>query len=117
MTCDPGCVMCDGDLSHGLSGRAEVARREIPGAVAKLTQFVVDNPAQVLLLAAGTVVVMAAARNVVKPKGLVEALALQMVLSAAAPLAAKVIVERGWLTFSVRDADGRLVTAATKKEL
>lgn len=90
--------------------RLEMARREIPYTVQRLTQFVVDNPRQFAMLAAGTVVLCAAARNIVKPKNLIEALALQAVFTAAAPLVAKQVVERGWLTFKVRDADGALMT-------
>jgi hypothetical protein len=92
------------------AGRVEMARREIPYAVQRLTQFAVDNPAQVALIAAAAIVVTAAARNIVRPKTLIEAVALMAVLDAGGALAAKQVFERGWLNFRVRDADGALVT-------
>jgi hypothetical protein len=99
-----------------ISGRVDAARRELPFAVQKLTQFVVDNPAQVVLLGAGTIVACMAARTITRPRTVLEALALQAVLTAAAPLAAKQVIDRGWLTFRIRDADGALVTARPAKE-
>lgn len=93
------------------AGRLEAARRELPFAVQRFTQFVVDNPGQMALLAAGTVAVMCAARNIARPRTVIEVLALQLVLTAGAPLAVRQAVDRGWLTFRVRDDDGNLVAA------
>lgn len=95
--------------------RAELARREIPFAVQRLAQFVVDNPLQVALIGAGALTAVAAARNIVKPRNLLEVVAMCLVLEAATPWACKQIVERGWLPFRVRDADGHLVTLQTGK--
>lgn len=92
------------------SDRLGEFRRELPGAVARVTEFIVDNPAQVALIAAGTVVLAAAARNIIRPKTITEALALQVLLTAAAPAAAHQVITRGWLTFRVRDASGTLIT-------
>jgi hypothetical protein len=91
-------------------GRLGEFRRELPGAVARITEFVVDNPGQVALIAAGTVVLAAAARNIARPKTITEVIALQVLLTAAMPLIAGQVVQRGWLTVRVRDASGALVT-------
>jgi hypothetical protein len=98
-------------LDRGLEGRLYQFRRELPGAVAKITEFVADNPGQVALIVAGTIVLATAARNVARPKTVVEVLALQAVLTAAAPLAVHAAIERGWLKFRVRDHHGCLVPA------
>jgi hypothetical protein len=98
-------------LGRGAEGRLYQFRRELPGAVAKVTEFVADNPAQVALIVAGTIVLTAAGRNIARPKTIVEVLALQAVLTAAAPLAVHTAVERGWLKFRVRDQHGALVPA------
>lgn len=94
-------------LALGARGRLEQFRRDVPGAVGQLAAFVVDNPGQVALLCAGTFVVAAAARNIVRPKTVVELLALQAVMTAAAPYVAGEIVKRGWLKFRVRDPAGQ----------
>lgn len=97
-------------LDRGLEGRLYQFRRELPGAVARITEFMVDNPGQVALIAAGTVVLAAAARNIARPKTVAELLALQAVLTAAAPAIVHQVVKRGWLAFRIRDADGQLIT-------
>lgn len=96
-------------LDRGLEGRVYQFRRELPGAVARLTEFVLDNPGQMALIAAGTVVLTIAARNIARPRTVVEVLALQAVLTAAAPVIAEQVFTRGWLTFRVRDPAGNLV--------
>jgi hypothetical protein len=93
-----------------MTAQLEEFRRELPGAVARITEFVVDNPGQVALIAAGTIVLAAAARNIVKPKTVTEMLALQVMLTAAGPVIAHQVITRGWLTFRVRDASGALIS-------
>jgi hypothetical protein len=97
-------------------GRLEEFRRQVPGAVAQVAGFVADNPAQVALIVAGTIVLTTAARNIARPKTIVEVLALQTMLTAAAPLAVHTAIERGWLKFRVRDHHGCLVPAFDPEE-
>jgi len=115
------CPECYPERAMAMAGpqagtRLETARRQLPGAVLRITEFVVDNPGQCALLAAGTVVVTAMARNLVKPRTVLEMLALHAVLTASAPLVAEQVVKRGWLTFRVRDADGNLITVHPEEE-
>lgn len=91
------------------AGRIEAAKRELPFAVQRLTQFIVDNPVPVMVVGAGALVLGMAARNVCKPRGLVENVALLIVLDAVAAYGATEIVKRGWLSLKVRDEDGNLV--------
>jgi hypothetical protein len=99
------------ELQPAPVNRLQAARQELPYAVQRFTQFAVDNPGQVALLLAGTVVLSAAATNIVKPKNVLEALALYVVLMGATPFITRQAVEHGWLgALKVRDADGNLVT-------
>lgn len=74
-----------------------------------MAQVVVDNPGQVAAVAAATIVLTRAAVNAVRPRTAVEGLALMLVLQLAVPKLAQLAVERGYLRFRVRDADGKLV--------
>jgi hypothetical protein len=89
-------------IALGARGRLDRLREEIPAAAGQLAAFVVDNPGQVAVLCAATIVIAAAARNIVRPRSLVEVLALQAIVTASAPLIVGQAVNRGWLTFRVR---------------
>jgi hypothetical protein len=97
-------------------GRAESLRQELPGAVAAITRVVADNPGQFALIAAGTMVATRAAFNLVKPRTALEALALAVVLQVGLPVLATRAIERGWLKFRTRDADGCLVPLAVTRD-
>jgi hypothetical protein len=104
--CDIECDYCP----HGVTtGRIERLQRELPEVAAKVVQAVVDNPAQFALLGAGTIVATRAAMNIMRPRSAFEALALMVVLQIGLPKLALMAVERGWITFRVRDIDGNLV--------
>lgn len=89
--------------------RLEQLREDLPEAAANITQLVVDNPAQFALMTAGTIVIARAAFNIVRPRTLLEALALAVVLQIGLPQAALAAIDHGWLKFKVRDAHGCLV--------
>jgi hypothetical protein len=90
------------------SARAERLRRRLPEALKTVTQIAVDNPGQCLLMLAAAVTITAAARNLVRPRTLAEALALAVVLDVGCSWAAAEAIDRGILTFRLRDADGQL---------
>lgn len=90
-------------------GRLEQLRDDLPDVAAGITQLVVDNPAQVALMTAGTVVIARAAFNIVRPRTVLEALALAVVLQIGLPRLASAALEHGWIKFKVRDAHGCLV--------
>ena len=89
--------------------RLENYRREIPEVVGKLAQVVVDNPGPMVLVTAGSMVAAKMALNLVKPRTMGEAIALCIVLQVALPKLAWAAVEKGWITFRVRDEDGNLI--------
>jgi hypothetical protein len=91
-------------LLHG--SRVEQLRVQVPALAEKITQLVVDNPAQFALLMAGGIVLGRAAVNIVRPRTGLEALALAAVLQAGVPLLASQVLERGWIRLRVRDEDG-----------
>lgn len=96
------------DLSP--ADRVDAMRRELPYAMQRFTQFVVDNPVQIGLVGAGALVAGMAARNICRPRNLVEVLAVMAVLDVAGCLALKKVVEHDWLNLKVRDEDGKLVS-------
>ena len=89
--------------------RIEEARAVLPKAVARMTQLVVDNPAQFAFAAAGSMVFAKILVNLVKPRTPLEALAVLVVAECATPFLLKGAIDRGYLKFRVRDADGNLV--------
>jgi hypothetical protein len=95
-------------LLHGIS-RIEQLRQGLPEAVGRMAQVVADNPGQFALILAGTVVASQVAFNLMKPRSVGQALALMIVLNVGLPKLAAAAIERGWITFRVRDADGNLV--------
>lgn len=89
--------------------RLEQVRDRLPGAAAQLTQFVVDNPGQMVMIGAGTIVLTRAAFNLVRPRTALEALALFTLLQISLPHLAMLGIEKGWLNFKLRDPAGCLV--------
>jgi hypothetical protein len=89
--------------------RIERIRQDLPETVGKIAQVVVDNPGQMALIAAATVVLTRAAANIVRPRTPLEGLALLVVLNIAMPKLAMMAAERGWLAFKTRDQDGKLI--------
>jgi hypothetical protein len=108
--------LCAEFSRRSLSGRAEAMRKVLPGTVAGMTQVVIDNPGQFALVMAGGMVAARAAFNLVKPKTPLECLALAVVLQVGLPMLAMKSVERGWLKFRTRDADGNLVPLVTGRQ-
>jgi hypothetical protein len=102
-------------LLHG--SRIEQLRVQVPVLAEKLTQLVVDNPAQFALLFAGGIVLGRVAGRMVRPRTALEGLALMTVLQAGVPLLATQAIERGWIRFKVRDEDGQLVPLIPGKAL
>lgn len=91
------------------TSRIERFRESAPHVAAGVAQVIVDNPGQFALVAAGTVVITRAAFRLVHPRTPLEALALFVVLQVGLPHLAMLGIEKGWLTFKVRDAEGCLV--------
>jgi hypothetical protein len=89
--------------------RLEALRQGLPHIARDVTQLVVDNPAQFALIGAGTIVLTRAAFRLVKPRNAVEALAVMVVLQLGLPKLALTAMEKEWLRFRIRDADGQLV--------
>lgn len=87
----------------------EQFRRRLPDAVGKMAEVVVDNPGQIALIAAGSMVAAKMALNLMKPRTPGEAIALFIVLQVVLPRLAWACVEKGWITFRVRDDDGNLI--------
>jgi hypothetical protein len=92
--------------------RGERIRRTVPELAARMTQLVVDNPWQVALLLAGAITVTTAARNIVRPRTALEALALAAVLEAGCVYGTGYVITAGVIPFRVRDEHGELVPAA-----
>ncbi len=83
--------------------------QRLPGGMSAMTQIIVDNPGQIALFTAATIVITRAVVNLVRPRTAVEGLALLVVLELALPRLAMAAVEHGWITFRIRTPDGRLV--------
>ena len=94
-------------------GYLEQFRQKIPGTIGQMAQIVVDNPGQFALITAGTMVAAQMAVNLMKPRTPGQALALFIVLQVTLPKLAWAAVEKGWITFRVRDCDGQLVALMT----
>jgi hypothetical protein len=92
-----------------MNEKVEKFRERLPGAVGKAAQIVADNPVPIGLLFCGGIVAGAAARNVVKPKTLVEVIALELLLQAAVPYAASWLFDSGVLKLRIRDENNELV--------
>lgn len=95
--------------------RGDRIRRTLPELAARMTELVVDNPWQIALLLAGAITVTAAARNVVRPRTALEALALAAVLEAGCAYGTSYVITAGVIPFKVRDEHGELVPAAVDR--
>jgi hypothetical protein len=98
-----------------MNSKLEEFRGKLPEVVGTITQIIADNPVQFGICIAGGIVAAAAARNIVRPKTMVELLALEVVMQAAIPYAASYLVDSGIVPFRVRDQDGKLVPFEPKK--
>lgn len=78
----------------------------LPGAARDMTQFVVDNPAQSVVLVSGAIVLTRALANIVRPRNPLEALALLFVSEALCIGGAAAVVRSGLMPLRARDADG-----------
>lgn len=87
----------------------ELARQHAPMAAAAITQLAVDNPGQMIVAAAGTVVLAKVLVNAVRPRTLLEGLATIVVADVAAMLLARKALDKGLIRLRIRDADGQLV--------
>lgn len=96
-----------------LGHEIKLAREHAPVAAAALTQLAVDNPGQLALMAAGSIVIAKVLVNAVRPRTLLEALATIVVADAAAVLLARKALDKGVIRLRVRDADGALVPLVT----
>lgn len=88
--------------------RADV-RRAVPEVVRQVAQVVMDNPGQCALLIAAALTAAAAARNLVRPRTLAEAIALFVVLDAGCSYGAAKLIEHQVITFRIRGPGGELV--------
>lgn len=93
-------------ITRYLAGLREAA----PDAAGQVVRAVADNPGQVVLICAASMVAARAAGNLVRPRTMTEALALCLVLSAGMGKLTTVALERGWINFRVRGADGELIS-------
>lgn len=104
----PECKPAESGTVAPMGGLAEL-RHNLPAAVERVTQLVVDNPGQFGLLVAGDIVATRVLMNLVRPRTPIEGLAVMVVLMAGLPLVAGAAVSRGWIKLRVRDEDGKLV--------
>lgn len=89
----------------------EQVRRRVPETVRNVVQVVVDNPGQVAVVFAGTVVMTRVVANLMRPRGPLEFLALAITCQAAGTYLAAKAVDAGLLRFRVRGPDGELLPA------
>ena len=97
------------DLSRKHEETAERIRQRLPEAVKTVTQLVVDNPGQVAVTVAGSMVLTRVLANAMRPRTAIEALALLIVCEVGGIWLAAKAMDAGILRFRVRDAGGRLV--------
>jgi hypothetical protein len=98
----------DPGLGGWIQPSVERARRRVPEAVRDVTQVVVDNPGQVAVVFAGTVVLTRVLANLMRPRGPLEFLALAVTCQVAGTFLAARAVDAGLLRFRVRGPDGEL---------
>jgi hypothetical protein len=89
----------------------EQMRRAVPETVRNVTQVVVDNPGQVAVVFAGSVVMTRVVANLMRPRGPLELLALMITCQAAGTYLAAKAVDAGLLRFRVRGPDGEFLPA------
>lgn len=84
-------------------------RDALPVIAGRVTELIVDNPAQFGLMIAGSMVATRVAMNLVRPRNAAEALALMVVLNVGLPALGMHAIRKGWLKFKIRDENGCLV--------
>jgi len=92
-----------------MNEKVEQFRDRLPAVVGKAAQVIADNPVQFGLMLCGGIVAGAAARNIVKPKTIAEAIALEVLLQAAVPYAVSWLLDSGVLKMRIRDENNELV--------
>jgi hypothetical protein len=89
----------------------ERVRHRVPEVVREVTQVVVDNPGQVAVVFAGSLVMTRVMANLMRPRSPLEFLALVITCQAAGTYLAARAVETGLLRFRVRGPDGEFLPA------
>lgn len=89
----------------------EQMRKRVPEAIRELAQVTVDNPGQIAVVFAGTVVMTRVVANLMRPRGPLEFLALAVTCQAAGTYLAAKAVDAGLLRFRLRGPDGELPPA------
>lgn len=102
------CETCIQPMS--ITRRLAELREAAPDAAAAVVRAVADNPGQMVLICAASMVAARAAGNLVRPRTGIQALALCVVLSAGMGKLTTVAIDRGWIDFRVRGADGEPVS-------
>jgi hypothetical protein len=87
----------------------EQVRRAVPETVRDVAQVVVDNPGQVAVVFAGSVVMTRVMANLMRPRGPLELLALMITCQAAGTYLAARAVDAGLLRFRLRGPDGEFL--------
>lgn len=96
-------------MTGTISERVEQGRRTAPAMAAVLTEILVDNPAPFALVAAGGIVLGRAALSIVRPRNMLEALAVLAVVEFATPVLIRKAIDAGYLRFRIRNELGELV--------
>ena len=89
----------------------EQVRRRVPEGVKTVVQVAVDNPGQVAVVFAGSMVMTRVVANLMRPRGPLELLALMITCQAAGTFLAAKAVDAGLLRFRVRGPDGEFLPA------
>ena len=87
----------------------EQARRRVPEAVKDVVQVAVDNPGQIAVVVAGSVVMTRVMANLMKPRGPLEFLALMLTCQVAGTYLAAKTVDAGLLRLRLRGDDGEFL--------
>jgi hypothetical protein len=102
------CETCAEHMS--ITRRLAEIRDAAPVAVGRVAEIVVDNPGQIAIIIAAAMVAAQAAGNIVRPRNLVQAAALALVLQAGMGKLTAAAIDRGWLNFRIRGDDGELIS-------
>lgn len=86
--------------------RAAVLRRELPGAVSKAAEIVVDNPMSTALALSGAIVGARVLDRLIKPQTPLMALAGGLVTYAVLGYCMREAIDRGIVDFRLRDGNG-----------
>lgn len=96
-----------GETVHAGRGRQLV--QALPNAARLLTEFAVDNPGQVTMIMASTVVATRLIIRAVRPSTPLEVLATVVVTNVALPYLAAELIRRDVISFRIRDGNGGYV--------